>query len=189
MQILHLDKLTNEQWINLFAATYEHKGHTGRWVFASRKQKPYGEHANDAVIIVPILRNPGEPARLVMIKEFRIPVGGYTWGLPAGLLDPGEGVETTVRREVKEETGLEVVAIRRLTQPLFSSSGLTDEAAAIAFVEVRGVVKPALEASEDIEVVLMEYPDVCRLCDDRLARIDAKAWTVLYLYQQMGKLE
>jgi ADP-ribose diphosphatase len=28
----------------------------------------------------------------VVIKEFRVPVGGYMYGFPAGLLDPGEDI-------------------------------------------------------------------------------------------------
>jgi ADP-ribose pyrophosphatase len=189
MRITHVEKLTHEKWVNLFAAKFEHNGHPGRWIFASRKPEAYSGHDNDAVIIVPVLRNPGEPPRLVVIKEFRVPVGDYVYGLPAGLLDEGEAVETTITREVHEETGLEVTAVRRITQPLFSSSGLTDEAAAMAFVDVRGTVNPHLEASEDIEVILLDHPAVCRLCDDRAALIDAKAWTVLFLYQQLGKLD
>jgi 8-oxo-dGTP pyrophosphatase MutT (NUDIX family) len=33
--------------------------------------------------------NPGEPARLVLVREYRVPVGGYVMGFPAGLIDPG----------------------------------------------------------------------------------------------------
>ncbi len=40
MKIHQLEKLTDEKWVNLFAVTYEHNGHTGRWVFASRRKKP-----------------------------------------------------------------------------------------------------------------------------------------------------
>jgi ADP-ribose pyrophosphatase len=191
MKITNVEKLTNERWLNLFAATFEHKGHTGRWVFASRSEKPYSGHKAEAVIIAPMLRNRGEPPRLVMIREFRVPIGGYSYALPAGLIDPGESVEHTIRREVREETGFEVTAIHRVTQPLYSSSGLTDEAAAIAFIDVQGHPHSvqALEAGEDIEVLLLDYEGVCRLCDDTTVLIDAKAWTVLYLYRQMGKLE
>jgi ADP-ribose pyrophosphatase len=190
MHIKRVDKLTNERWLNLFAAEFEHKGHAGRWVFASRQPTPHTGRHCDAVLIVAILRNPGEAARLVLIREFRIPVGGYVIGLPAGLIEAGESIEDTVRREVREETGLEVTAIERISPPLFSSSGMTDEAAAMAFVEVRGGpdARPQLEASEDLEVLLLDFDQVCRLCDDSQASIDAKAWTVLYLYRQLGKL-
>jgi ADP-ribose pyrophosphatase YjhB (NUDIX family) len=36
------------------------------------------------------------------------------WGFPGGLMDWGEDVPTTVRRELKEETGLNVVEMGRL---------------------------------------------------------------------------
>jgi ADP-ribose diphosphatase len=190
MKITNVEKLTNERWLNLYAATFEHKGHTGQWVFASRRE-PYTGHSAEAVIIAPVLRNPGEPPRLVMVREYRVPIGGYSYALPAGLIDPGESAEQTIRREVREETGFEVSAIHRVTQPLFSSSGLTDEAASIAFIDVQGQPNStqALEAGEDIEVVLLDHEGICRLCDDKSVLIDAKAWTVLYLYRQLGKLE
>lgn len=189
MIVRDLTKLTHEKWLNLFAATYENRGHVGRWVFASRKDRPHVDPAGDAVILVPVLRNPGEPPRLVLVREFRVPVNGYVLGFPAGLIDPGETAETTARREIREETGLEVTAVTRITQPLLMSSGLTDEAAALAFVDVRGTPAPALEASEDIEVVLLDYEGVCRLVDDRAAVLDVKVWTVLWMIRTLGRIE
>src|SRR4051812_19826911 len=132
MEVQRLEKLTGEKWVNLFAATFEHAGRTGRWVFASRRDDPRAQRRGDAVVIVPVLRDPGAPPRLVLIREFRVPAGGYVIGLPAGLLEPGESVEDTARREVREETGLEVTAVRRVTQPLLMSAGMTDESAALA---------------------------------------------------------
>lgn len=192
MRIRDLTRLTDEKWINLFAATFENNEHVGRWVFASRQAQPYQQTGlvPDAVIIVPILVEEGQPRRLVGIREFRVPAGGYVFGLPAGLIEPGEAIENCVRRELREETGLEVQRVLRVTQPLYSSSGLTDEANALVFVEATRTAtgKAALESSEDIEMVLLDFDAVCRLCDDASARIDAKAWMVLHLCQQLGRI-
>lgn len=190
MRIHKVEQITHEKWLNLYVATFEHHGHTGRWLYASRKPQPNTDRTADAVIVVPVLRMPNEPPRLVMVKEFRVPVGDYVFAFPAGLLDPGESVEEAARRELIEETGLEVVAVHRVTQPLYSSSGLTDEAVPMIFVDARATpdAKAKLEASEDLEVVLLDFAGICRLCDDRSVRIEAKAWPVLYMYQQLGRL-
>jgi ADP-ribose pyrophosphatase len=189
MHIHKIEPITHEKWLNLYAATFEHNGHTGRWVFASRKKWPHSDRTADAVIIVPVLHVPNEPPRLVMIKEYRVPVGDYVFAFPAGLLEPGEDIVDTVRRELQEETGMEVVAVKRITQPLYSSAGLTDEAVAMAFVDARTTPEmlPKLDHSEELEVLLLDHNEVCRLCDDRSARIDARAWGALYLYQQLGR--
>ncbi|HVS36621.1 MAG TPA: NUDIX hydrolase [Gemmataceae bacterium] len=202
MEITKVEKLTNEKWLNLFAATYTlgrgletaPQQRTGRWVFASRKpgDDPYkiADRA-DAVLIVALLHEPGRPPRLVLEKEFRVPVGDFVIGMPAGLLEPNESIEDTVRRELREETGYEVTKIRRITPPLYSSSGMTDEAAAIAFVDCVAVPdgKTQLEDSEVIEVLLLDFDEICRLCDAAGVRIDAKVWQTLYMYRQLGRLE
>jgi ADP-ribose pyrophosphatase len=192
MKILQVTKLTDEKWVNLFAATFQNRDHVGRWVFASRKADPFEAGAPmDAVIIVPLLKDPGQPTRLVMIHEFRVPVGGYNHGFPAGLIEPFENIQDAIRREIHEETGLEVTAFQCITQGLYFSSGLSDENGAMAFVEVRIPPggKQALEASEEIEVRLLDWDALNALCNDRSAKIDAKAWMVLYMYQRLGKLE
>jgi ADP-ribose pyrophosphatase len=191
MKIDKVEKLTSERWVNLFAASFEHRGHHGRWVYASRKPQPQTTHGSDAVIVVPVLRNPGAAPQLVLIKEFRVPVGGYAWAFPAGLLEPGETVEDTVRRELREETGLEVSRFKHVSPPLFSSSGLTDETAAMAFVDVYSTKegRPTPDASEEIEVMTLNFTQVCQLCDDPNVQIDAKAWTMLYHYKQLGRIE
>lgn len=190
MKILNIDKLTNEKWVNLFAATYQHNDHQGRWVFASRNQGPDPKTRHcDAVLMVAILRDEGKPPRFVMIREFRVPVGDYIYGLPAGLIEKGEKIEDTVRREMREETGFEVTTVKRITPPLYSSSGLTDETAALAFIDVRSTPesKQALEGSEDIEVLLLDFPEARALCDDQTKRFDAKAWHALYNHVQLGQ--
>ena len=45
--------------------------------------------------------------RILMVERGKEPLKGY-WSLPGGVLEIGETLEDGVRREVREETGLEV---------------------------------------------------------------------------------
>jgi ADP-ribose pyrophosphatase len=191
MEIVGTEKLTDERWVNLFVRTFRHNGHEGRWSFASRSDgTPPPAGRCDAVIIVPILRSRGRPPRLVMLREYRVPVGDYIYALPAGLAEDGESPEAVARRELREETGLEVVAVNRVSPPVYSSAGLTDESAVMVFVTAKappgGVT--AHEESEEIEVLLLDHAEVAALCNSS-ARIDGKAWVVLLMYQMLGRLE
>jgi ADP-ribose pyrophosphatase len=190
MEILRTEKLTDERWVNLFARTYRHNNREGRWVFASNKETPPLPAAGvDAVVIVPILRMDGEPPRLVVIREFRVPLGDYEYGFPAGLVDPGESVEAAARRELKEETGLEVETFTRLSPPTYSSSGMSDQSAVIAFVTARAPAdcRQSLEPSEDIEVFRLDYRQVCDLCNADV-RINGRTWPILFMFQELGRL-
>jgi len=56
---------------------------------------------------------PFPPDKILLIKRKTVPFKGY-WALPGGRVDPGETVEQTIVREVKEETGLDVTLIRKV---------------------------------------------------------------------------
>ncbi|MGD0204313.1 MAG: NUDIX hydrolase [Candidatus Bathyarchaeia archaeon] len=51
--------------------------------------------------------------RILLVKRNTVPFKGY-WALPGGRMDPGETVEQTIVREVKEETGLDVAVVRKI---------------------------------------------------------------------------
>jgi ADP-ribose pyrophosphatase len=131
-----LNKLTDCKWVNLFEVRFKRKTHARpasggqaekSWVMCSRKEKPIEDAAKaDAVVIVPTIET-DEGIRLVVTKEFRVPIWDFEYGFPAGLIDDGENMEQTVARELKEETGLELAKIKHVSAPVFSSAGLTDE--------------------------------------------------------------
>ncbi len=63
---------------------------------------------------------------VTMEKQFRKPLEGVMFELPAGKLDPGEKPEAAACRELKEETGFTAEKIRYLTKS-YTSCGYSNE--------------------------------------------------------------
>ncbi|WP_198955759.1 NUDIX hydrolase [Frankia sp. CcI49] len=69
-----------------------------------------------------------EQERVVMVRQYRHPVGGPLWELPAGILDvPGEPASVAAARELAEEAGLRAGRLDLLID-VYASPGMTDEA-------------------------------------------------------------
>jgi 8-oxo-dGTP diphosphatase len=65
------------------------------------------------------------PDKILLVKRDTIPFRGY-WALPGGRVEPGETVEKALEREVKEETGLDVIAAIKLGE--YHEQGVQDGA-------------------------------------------------------------
>ncbi len=65
--------------------------------------------------------------QVLMIRQYRHPVGGLLWELPAGLLDQdGESHIAAAQRELREETGYAAAEWRTLVE-YYSSPGFSTE--------------------------------------------------------------
>lgn len=169
------------RWLNTYNITYEMpNGKKGVYTFVSRKTpKLDGTISPDAVVIAAFV---GE--KLVVTSEFRFPFNGYEYGLVAGLIDPGETIETAIRRELKEETGLDLTQVLSVGPPITVSPGMTDEAICVAIVSAEGQIsKDGLQDIEDISTQLMDHDQLSQLFartgEYKGAIISSKLWLLL----------
>lgn len=91
-----------------------------------------------------------EDGDYLLCREFRFAVNDYVWEFPTGIIDGDETPEEAAKRELQEETGLELVSVDRALPPACYCVGLTDEIIVPLFVTVRGEMRPCDEAYEEI---------------------------------------
>lgn len=176
------EKITDYRWLNLFRCRFENKGNDGEWMFVSRKNDPHGKDSTsaDAVTICAVWHGPNGEKKVVINKEYRIPINGEEYAFPAGLLNKGEEPAETAARELKEETGLTLTKVRLVSPRLFTSAGLTDESGHIVFCDCEGELSHAgHESSESITTMLLSNDELDALLQLSDVKFSAKAWLCL----------
>ncbi|MCL2145105.1 MAG: NUDIX hydrolase [Endomicrobia bacterium] len=77
---------------------------------------------NGQVAVREYLGHPGAAAilpfldrrNIVLVKQYRYPIGKYTYEIPAGKLDPDETPLNCIKRELEEETGYRAKRIEKM---------------------------------------------------------------------------
>lgn len=103
--------------------------------------------------------------KVVLVRQYRYPLGGYVYEFPAGLVEPGEDIDAAAVREMYEETGLVFAPIASpFSRPYFSSVGMTDESCCLVFGRCQGTPTSIhQENTEDIQVVLADRAECRRI--------------------------
>ena len=140
-----------------------------------------------------ILVLPYDPARdeIVLIEQFRMGLyarGDDPWCLEvvAGIIEDGEALEDVVRREAREEAGIELDNITHVVD-CYTSPGITSEQISIYCAQTdaanAGGVHGVEAEGEDIKVIVMAFDDVmAALSDGRITAgpaIIAAQWLAL----------
>ncbi|MQA09731.1 MAG: NUDIX domain-containing protein [Pseudonocardiaceae bacterium] len=96
---------------------------------------------------------------IVMIHQYRHPMGGRLWELPAGLVDVAdEHPVDTARRELAEEVGLAAGSWELLVD-VAASPGFTDEVVRVYLAEdLSEVDRDVAGADEEADLVVRRFP-------------------------------
>lgn len=194
-KVTKLKALVETRYLSLYEAEYENRvGNMRTWTVASRKdndtlQKQFFENKEDKTDGVIIAAYHKEKKKLVLIKQFRIPLNDFIYELPAGLIDPGEDVKSTIGRELMEETGLNIIDVikNRGNYKVYVSAGMTDESLAFVYCTCDGQISDEhLEDDECIEAMLVSQEEATELVRSR-EKFDIKCFLVLQSFALLGE--
>ncbi|KAL6935460.1 related to ADP-ribose pyrophosphatase [Hanseniaspora guilliermondii] len=121
----------------------------------------------DAVTIVPLLKTPNLPTRILLLKQFRPACGKVCIEFPAGLVDESdESLLKAAEREMKEETGYTITKLIKQSPVMYADPGITDATSVVLTCEVdlskpeNQNVKPNLDDGEFIEMFDVELSEL-----------------------------
>jgi len=104
--------------------------------------------------------------KVVLIRQYRYPLGGYVYEFPAGLVEDGEDMLEAGIREMYEETGLTFTPREggSYSRPFFTTIGMTDESCGTVFGYCSGEpTNSHQEESEEIQVVIADRAECRRI--------------------------
>ena len=166
-----IQKRTDNRFLNLYELEAIHRdGRATPYYMASRNPNPETlkavTHHNkpDGVILYGVY-GPNKD-RVVLIRQYRYPIGGFVYEFPAGLVEPGEDLLQSGIREMFEETGLTFTPVEagNRSKPFFMSVGMTDESCGTVFGYCSGEPTNChQEASEEIQVVIADRAECRRI--------------------------
>ena len=167
-----IEKLTDNRFLNMYLVKgHNGKGYHSNYMVASRAEQiedlkiSTGKNTPDGVIIYAVYGE--KKARVVLVRQYRYPINGFVYEMPAGLVEKGEDYHEAAVRELHEETGLDfelVPADPMYEEPRFTTIGMTDESCATVYGYASGEISDAYaEPSEEIQVVLADREECRRI--------------------------
>lgn len=129
-----------------------------------------------AALVVPVLAD----GNLIVVRQFRYPVGEVFLEFPAGKIDPGETALATARRELTEEAGYTAASFTPLGR-VHSVVGYSDEAIDLYVAEGLTFVGTRPDAGEFLETVTLSAEAMLEALD-RGEITDAKTVAALFFY-------
>ena len=121
-------------------------------------QREFVEHRGGVAVLAIT-----EDGFVPLVRQFRYPLGAHLWEIPAGKLEIGEDPGGAIRRELREEAGLEAKEITPLGS-FYPSVGYTNEI--IRLYLAKGLTYVGAEPDDDefLEIKYMPIEELKHKC-------------------------
>ncbi len=193
----NIEKQTENPFLNLYHMdALKRNGEHFNYFFASRIRDVENVHAlsgryhAEGVCIYAVKED--DPGQILLVRQYRYPIGREVIELPAGLIDAGETASEAAIREIREETGLTLSIRYDSTRNAAGSQvlvpGFSDETCAFVYGTVSGKVsEDYLEDTERIEAFFADKKEAARILREEF--VAARPYPSLLLFLQSDPKE
>ncbi|MBC7422448.1 MAG: NUDIX hydrolase [Ferruginibacter sp.] len=101
-----------------------------------------------------------EKGEVILVKQYRHPVGEVLTELPGGFIDKGEDPQTAIERELLEETGYEFSQVNLVGKVAGNPGVLSGYTHLFLASGGRKVASQSLDANEEIDILLTPVEEV-----------------------------
>lgn len=131
--------------------------------------------------MLPIL----DDQRVILVWNYRYPIGQRLLELPAGTLEPGEAPDSCAARELEEEIGYRAGKLTKLAE-FYPSPGVLSECMHLFLAEELQPAQQKLDPGESIELEILPFDEAVQSVMRGEIR-DAKTIVGLLLYDRLRR--
>ena len=179
MKLIKMEKVKDGKYLKNYELTYRNKaGKEKTYKIVSRKELSGIEDIGHRVSGLSIAAVNGD--KLLLLREFRMGVNKIVYNLCAGMIEEGESLEQCIRRELYEETGLQVKRIIDILPASYAAVAISDTKTSIVFVEAEGEFEDHTSDNEWIEAGFYTKEEVRELLKN--AEFSSRAQIIAYFF-------
>ena len=182
-----IKKVSEGRFINrydLYYTTEDDKKKVYEIISRNKDIKTIEDIRNEKTDGVVIVATDESDEHILINKEYRMSVGDYVYNFPAGLIDAGETPEIAAKRELKEETGLDLITIEDKLYDSYSAIGFSNETNRVVIGMADGTFSKSTSAVEEISAAWYTKAEIRELLKNN--RFAARTQAFCYMWAKNG---